>query len=47
MMVFGWLITWQKKLKDNSGPKLRESDVKKALVGFRQTLRDIGALNDK
>lgn len=36
-----------KKLKENPTKRLRESDVKKALIGFRQALRDLGALNDK
>lgn len=33
-----------KKLKSDTEIKLRERDVKRALVGFRQALRDIGAL---
>lgn len=33
-----------KKLKNNPEFKLRERDVKRGLVGFRQALRDIGAL---
>lgn len=33
-----------KKIAANPKVKLRESDVKQALVGFRQALRDIGAL---
>lgn len=33
-----------KKLKNNNKAKLKESEVKKALIGFRQGLRDIGAL---
>lgn len=36
-----------KKLREDAVPRLRESDVKKSLVGFRQALRDLGALNDK
>lgn len=36
-----------KKLRDEAVPRLREADVKKSLVGFRQALRDLGALNDK
>lgn len=35
-----------KKIAANPTVKLRESDVKQALVGFRQALRDIGALPD-
>lgn len=35
-----------KKLKANSDMKLKEDDVKDALVGFRQALRDIGALEN-
>lgn len=35
-----------KKLKIDSTIKLKESDVKNALLGFRQALRDIGALPD-
>lgn len=35
-----------KKLLADSTIKLKESDVKKALLGFRQALRDIGALPD-
>lgn len=34
----------QKKIKADPAFKLKESDVKDALVGFRQALRDIGAL---
>lgn len=33
-----------KKLLDESYGKLKESDVKKSLVGIRQALRDLGAL---
>lgn len=33
-----------KKLRDNPGISPKESDVKDALAGFRQALRDIGAL---
>lgn len=33
-----------KKLKSNPEFKLKESDVKDALIGFRQALRDLGAL---
>ena len=36
-----------KKLADKANFKLREADVKKALVGVRQALRDLGALHDK
>lgn len=36
-----------KKLADDSVGRLREADVKKSLVGVRQALRDLGALNDK
>lgn len=35
-----------KKVTANPKLKLRESDVKDALVGFRQALRDLGALQD-
>ncbi len=35
-----------KKLKGESAPKLKESDVKSALIGFRQALKDIGAFPD-
>lgn len=35
-----------KKLKANHEMKLKEDDVKDALVGFRQALRDIGALEN-
>lgn len=33
-----------KKLLNETAGKLKESDVKKSLVGFRQALRDLGAL---
>ncbi len=33
-----------KKLLDDSYGKLKESEVKKSLVGIRQALRDLGAL---
>ena len=33
-----------KKVINESAGKLKESDVKKSLVGFRQALRDLGAL---
>ncbi len=33
-----------KKLLDDSHGKLKETDVKKSLVGIRQALRDLGAL---
>jgi hypothetical protein len=33
-----------KKLVADSTAKLKESDVKKSLIGFRQALRDLGAL---
>lgn len=36
-----------KKLNDNADFKLKETDVKEALIGFRQALRDIGALPGK
>ena len=36
----------RKKIATNPDLKLRESDVKNALIGFRQALRDIGALPD-
>jgi len=36
-----------KKLVDKSVLRLREADVKKALVGVRQALRDLGALHDR
>lgn len=36
-----------KKLKEKNVKRLREADVKKALVGFRQALRDLGVLNGK
>lgn len=36
-----------KKLLEDSVPRLRESDVKKSLVGVRQALRDLGALNGR
>lgn len=36
--------TWQKKLIDDSYGKLKENEVKKSLVGIRQALRDLGAL---
>jgi hypothetical protein len=36
----------RKKISANPNLKLRESDVKNALMGFRQALRDIGALPD-
>lgn len=35
-----------KKVKENPETQLKEADVKKALVGFRQALRDLGALPD-
>ncbi len=35
-----------KKIAANPDAKLRQTDVKHALVGFRQALRDIGALPD-
>lgn len=35
-----------KKLKANNQLKLKESDVKDALIGFRQGLRDLGALHN-
>jgi hypothetical protein len=35
-----------KKLKANNDLKLKEDDVKDALVGFRQALRDLGALDN-
>lgn len=33
-----------KKLLDESAGRLKEADVKKSLIGFRQALRDLGAL---
>ncbi len=36
-----------KKLLADSISRLREADVKRSLVGFRQALRDLGALHDK
>jgi len=36
-----------KKLIAETNSKLREADVKKALIGVRQALRDLGAMNDK
>jgi hypothetical protein len=33
-----------KKLNEEHDVKLKESDVKKALIGLRQGLRDLGAL---
>ena len=36
-----------KKLLEDSVSRLREADVQKSLVGVRQALRDLGALNDK
>jgi len=35
-----------KKIMADPAMKLREDDVKTALIGFRQALRDIGALED-
>ncbi len=35
-----------KKLDGNPSLKLRETDVKRALLAFRQALRDLGALNN-
>ncbi len=35
-----------KKLRDEAVPRLREADVKRSLIGFRQALRDLGALNN-
>lgn len=35
-----------KKLKANKDLKLKEDDVKDALIGFRQGLRDLGALEN-
>ena len=45
-------MTWfahnlRKKITSNPELKLRETDVKQALIGFRQALRDIGALPDE
>lgn len=34
------------KLESDPGAKLKESDVKQALVGIRQALKDLGALPD-
>ena len=36
-----------KKLLEDAAPRMREADVKKSLIGVRQALRDLGALNDK
>ena len=36
----------QKKFAANPDTRLRKSDLKNALVGFRQALRDLGALPD-
>ena len=36
-----------KKLLEDSVPRLKEAEVKKSLVGFRQALRDLGALQEK
>lgn len=33
-----------KKLREDPGVKLKEKEVKEALVGFRQALKDLGAL---
>ncbi|MCA1806598.1 MAG: hypothetical protein LC687_01865 [Actinobacteria bacterium] len=33
-----------KKTKEDDAPQLKEAEVKKALLGFRQALRDLGAL---
>lgn len=35
-----------KKIKADTELKLNKTSVKKSLVGFRQALRDLGALND-
>jgi hypothetical protein len=35
-----------KKLHEKANSKLREADVKRALVGIRQALKDLGALRD-
>ena len=35
-----------KKLTTDNAPRLKEADVKMALIGFRQALRDIGALDN-
>jgi hypothetical protein len=34
----------RKKLESEPGMKLREKDVKQALIGIRQALKDLGAL---
>lgn len=36
-----------KKLLEDAVPRLKEADVKKSLVGVRQALRDLGALEEK
>lgn len=36
-----------KRLKDKKGARPRETDIKKALVGIRQALRDLEVLNGK
>lgn len=35
-----------KKIKDDSNLKLREKEVKQALIGIRQALKDLGAFDD-
>ncbi len=35
-----------KKLRDDSVKRLREADVKRSLIGFRQALRDLGVLEN-
>jgi hypothetical protein len=42
-----WISYKIYKKLDNDSFNLREADVKKALVGFRQALRDLGALPDE
>lgn len=36
----------RKKIIDDSNVKLREKDVKQALIGIRQALKDLGAFDD-
>ena len=38
---------YAKKLIEGSVNKLREADIKRALVGYRQALRDLEVLSDK
>lgn len=36
-----------KRFKEKKAARPRETDIKKALIGIRQALRDLGVLNDK